>query len=88
MTTAHSPLSALRSQADRMAAVLKAASRGARIAHDPGGKLAAALQRESITFGVVMDDKVLKIEMPWELIRECTEAGIAEYIIKQMQRPQ
>ena len=46
--------------------------------------MAAALERPSITFGVVMDDKVLKIEMPWAAIRERSEAGLSEFILQHM----
>lgn len=85
MTTARSPLRALKAQADKMAAALKATERGeATFGDDVGGKIAASRARGSITFGVVMDDKVLKIEMSWATIRETSEAGISEYILKQM----
>lgn len=84
MTTAHSPLPQLKAQADRIASALKAAERGGAIALDTGNRIAAARARASITFAVVMDDKVLKIEMPWATIRETSEAGIAEYILNQM----
>lgn len=84
MTTARSPLPALKAQADKIAAQLKAASDGKSIAPDPAGKIASALARESITFAVVMDDKVLKIEMPWATIRETAEAGIADFILDRM----
>jgi hypothetical protein len=84
MTTSRSPLRVLKEQADRIAAALKAAERGEKIAADPGGKIAGARDRETVTFGVVMDDKFLKIEMPWTTVRETSEAGIAEYILKHM----
>lgn len=84
MTTAQSPLRVLRAQADKIAAKIKAAERGQSIAPDPTGKLKSARARETVTFGVVMDDKVLKIEMSWVTIRETSEAGIAEYILDQM----
>lgn len=84
MTTANSPLHRLKAQADNIATALKAAERGDKIAHDPGGKIAAARVKESVTFGVVMDDKILKIEMTWVTIRDTTEAGIAEFIVAQM----
>lgn len=48
-------------------------------------KIAAARDRESVRFGVVMDDKVLTIDMPWATIRETSTAGISEYILRQMQ---
>lgn len=84
MTTARSPLRILEAQADKIAQALKAADRGEQIAADLGGKIAAARARESVTFAVVMDDKVLKIEMTWATIRETSEVGIAEYILKHM----
>ncbi len=84
MTTARSPLRVLKQQARRIAAALKQASRGEKITNDPGRKIEAALSRSSVTFGVVMDDKILKFEMTWETIRETSERGIAEYILNQM----
>lgn len=84
MTTAHSPLHLLKAQADTIAAALKAAERGEKIARDPGGKIAAARAQDSVTFAVVMDDKILKIEMPWATIRTTSEMGIAAYILKQI----
>lgn len=84
MSTARSPLRKLRAEADNIAARLKALERGEVGTADPAGKVAAARARESITFGVVMDDKVLRIEMPWDTIRSLSEAGISEWILKQM----
>lgn len=84
MTAANSPHNKLKEQADRIATALKAAERGDTIAHDPGGKIAAARARDSVSFAVVMDDKIIKIEMPWSTIRETSVRGISEYIIEQM----
>ena len=84
MSTARSPLRKLRAEADNIAARLKALDRGDIGVPDPAGKVAAARERESITFGVVMDDKILKIKMSWATIREMSEAGISEYILKHM----
>ena len=84
MTTAHSPLRVLKAQAEHIAKLVKAIERGENPVEDRGGKLAAARGRESVTFGVVMDDKFIKIEMPWSTIRETSEVGIAEFILKQM----
>jgi hypothetical protein len=67
-----------------MATALKAVERGEQIAADPGGKIAAARARESVKFAVAMDDRILSIEMSWVTIRATSEAGIAEYILKQM----
>lgn len=84
MTTAQSPLRVLKAQADKIAATIKAVERGENTTDDVGGKIAAARGRESITFGVVMDDKIIKLEMPWTTIRATSEVGLAEYILKQM----
>lgn len=37
-----------------------------------------------LTFAVMMDDKILSIEMPWATIRETSERGISEYVLKHM----
>jgi hypothetical protein len=85
MTTAKSPLRKLKAQADNIATRLKALERGdLGGAADPAGKVAAARARASIQFAVVMDDKILKIDMPWETIRSLSEAGVSEYIVKHM----
>lgn len=78
MTTSKSPLRALQAQANKMAFALKAMQEG-RFAKPPG----AAVQKHVI-FGVVMDDKVLKIQMDWETIRDITEPSLAAYILRQM----
>lgn len=86
MTTAYSPLHVLKAQADKIAATIKAAERGEKIDVRFAEKIEAARGKESVTFGVVMDDKIITVEMPWVLIRETSEAGIAEYILDQMRR--
>ncbi len=85
MTTAGSPRRALKAQARGIVKSLKAAARGEKIANDPGGKIAAALKRDSFTFGVAMDDKVIRIEMPWTMIRETDSEALAEWMVAQMQ---
>lgn len=84
MSTSHSPLRQLQAEADRCAARLKAMARGEPVTNDPAGKIAAALQRPSITFGIVMDDKTLKIEMTWDAIRAHSEASLAAFILRHM----
>ncbi len=85
MTTKHSPLGALKAQADKIAVTLKAAERGDKIDARFAEKIEAARSKESFKVGIVMDDKVIVIEMPWATIRGTDEAGLAEWIIKQMQ---
>jgi hypothetical protein len=84
MTTARSPLRVLKAQADKIAVQLKRMADGHNDAPDPLGKLDAARARGSITFGIVMDDEVIQIEMAWAMIHDTSEVGIAEYILKQM----
>lgn len=79
MTTKHSPLSALKAQADKIAARLKVAGRVGFIEEiDP------ARAKESFKVGIVMDDKIITIDMPWTTIRATSEAALSEYILKQM----
>lgn len=85
MTTAQSPLRILKAQADKIAKALKAAERGEELFADPFSKIAAARrEKDNISFAVAMDDKILKIEIPWDLIRDTSESGISEYILKHM----
>jgi hypothetical protein len=84
MTTAHSPLRALKSQADKIAATIKAAERGETIDARFAEKIAAARAKDSFKVGIFMDDKVITIEMPWATIRASSEVGLAEYILNQM----
>ena len=85
MSTARSPLRKLKAEADKIAAQLKALERGEVNAPDPLGKVAAARAgKQALTFAVVMDDKILKIEMPWATIVSLSEAGISEWILKHM----
>jgi hypothetical protein len=84
MTTKRSPLSQLKAQADRIAATIKAAERGDKIDAPFARKIAEARTRESFKVGVVMDDKVITIDMPWTTIRCTTEAGLAEWVLDQM----
>jgi hypothetical protein len=84
VTTARSPLRQLKAQADKMAELLKKAWRGEPIDVQYAHKIAEARGREEIVFGVVMDDKVIQITMPWKLIEETSQAGLSEFILKQM----
>ena len=84
MTTSRSPLSALKSQADKIAATLKAFERGEKIDVRFAEKIEAARGKESFKVGIIMDDKVITIDMPWATMRGTSEVGLAEYILKQM----
>lgn len=84
MTTKHSPLSKLKAQADQIAARLKAFERGEPIDIRFAEKLEAARAKDSFKVGIVMDDKIITIEMPWATMRGTNEVGLAEYILNQM----
>lgn len=74
MTTKNSPVKALKAQAAKIAAHLKGNENGA-----------ASRVKPTFKAGVVMDDKVITIEMTWNLIRATEEAALAEYILGLMQ---
>ena len=84
MTTKHSPLHLLKAQADKIAAMIKAAERGERIGVRFAEKIAAARAKPSLKIGVVMDDKVFTLDLPWTTIRGTSEAGLAEYVVNLM----
>jgi hypothetical protein len=84
MTTSRSPLSQIKAQANKIAAMLKAAERGEKIDVRFAEKIDAARTKESVKFGIAMDDKFISIEMPWATIRSTSEAGLVEYIVNQM----
>ena len=71
MTTKNSPIEKLRAQADKIAATLKNAC-------------TQPQPKETCKAGVVMDDKILTIEMTWKTIRETSHAALAEYVLNQM----
>lgn len=84
MTTAQSPLRALKAQADSIAKTIKAAARGEPI--DPGfaRKLAEAKGRDAFVVGIVMDDKILQVTIQWSAIHDTSEVALAAYILKHM----
>lgn len=84
MTTSLSPLSAIKKQSDAIAKTLKQAERGEHVASDPTGKIAASIAAGLFQVGIVMDDKVITIDMPWATIREYSEVALSEYILKLM----
>lgn len=84
MTTKNSPLRLLKAQADKIAATLKAAERGDKIDARFAEKIVSARANGSFKVGIVMDDKVITIDMPWSTISGTTEVGLAEYILGQM----
>ena len=64
----------VRSQAANIAKILK----------DKERTEATASRKNDITFGVVMDDKVIKITMSWGIIKEYSKESLTEYILNQM----
>ena len=84
MTTAKSPLPVLRAQADRMARILKAVERGDQVPEDKSGKLAASRKSDHVKFAIAMDDKLLSVQMNWDVIATTSEAGISEFILDRM----
>lgn len=84
MSTSSSPAWKLKAEADKMARMLKSAWLGEKLPNDPLGKMAAARKTDRIKFALVMDDKILTIEMTWASIKEKSERQISEFIVEQM----
>lgn len=84
MTTKHSPFSVLKKQADTIAAMLAAFERGEPVNPQFAAGLVACRGKDSIKLGIAMDDKIITIAMPWTVIKGTSEAGMSEFILKQM----
>ena len=84
MTTKHSSPRRVTAEADKIAAMLKAAERGEFPDIRFAEKIAAARLNPAIKVGIVMDDKVLTPEIPWQTIRELSEADLSRWIVGQM----
>lgn len=85
MTTKDSPVATLKAQADRIAGILKKAERGERVEAIHPATLRAARLKVSFSVGIVMDDQVITLDIPWATIRETDAAGLSEWIVRQMQ---
>lgn len=85
MTTKNSPLHVLEAQAKHIARTIKEWEKGNPV--DPRFKasIEAAKGRDFLSVGVVMDDKTLKLDMPWAVIREHTRDELAAWILSHMQ---
>ena len=70
--------------ARKIAAKLKEFERGELPAGQFTKALAEARARDSFRAAIVMDDKIVTIEMPWSTVCSTDEAGLAEYILNQM----
>lgn len=84
MTTSLSPLRVLKAQSDSIAKTIKAAERGEPVHPDFAAKLKAALENPEFVVGIMMDDKFVKMTLPWAVIRESSEVALAAYILKYM----
>lgn len=84
MSTKNSSLSKLKAEADNIAKHLAAFERGDPVDPSFASKMQAARANPSVKFAIVMDDKIISIEMPWETIKSSGEVAMSEYILKQM----
>ena len=88
MTTKHSTLRVLKSQADLIAQTIMAAERGEPVSAQFAEKVAQARNRPSVKIGIAMDDKVITIDIPWERIKSSGEVALAEWILDLMREKQ
>lgn len=84
MTTKNSPLRVLKAQAREMAITLKAAERSDPVDTRLAEKIAASRESGVFKVGIVMDDKVITISIPWAVVSRCTTNALAEYILDLM----
>lgn len=84
MSTSQSPLRVLKAQADIIAKKLKAAERGEKIDTQFAKSIEMARKRDEFKCGIIMDDKVIVITIPWSIIRESGEVALAAWILKYM----
>ena len=85
-------MTTLKDQAATIAAALKRLEQGEPQVRDPHGlfineptsKIIAACSLSGVTFAVLMDEKMVTIEIPWVTIRDSSEKGIAEFVLRQM----
>lgn len=84
MTTAKSPPEKLRAQAHHIAETLKRSAIGEKVADDPAGKIPASKERGSLKAAIVMDDKIINIDVPWATIEAASIPELCEFIFEQM----
>lgn len=84
MTTSQSPRSAIKAQSDMIAKLLKAVERGEHPIEDVGGKIAASLASGKVKVGIVMDDKVVTMDMPWPTVKVTSEVALSDMIGRYM----
>jgi len=84
MSTSQSPRRKLKAEASKMARILKDVAAGKSVVEDVGGKLAASLARGTAKVAIMMDDKIIAIEMEWDAVRATGQIALAEVIFKKM----
>jgi len=88
MTTKHSSPLVLQGQADAIANIIKRAERGDKLPTNMraiAGRVQAAREsKNSLKVAVLMDDKNIILEMPWDVVAESSEAGLAQFVLKAM----
>lgn len=84
MTTSQSPLRVLKAQADYIAKSIKMAERGESVSADIAARIAEARSRQVLVVGVAMDDKIIKLTLPWAELCAASEVALAALILKRM----
>lgn len=64
--------------------MLKAVERGEHPVEDTSGKIAASLKTGRTKIGIVMDDRIVTMEMDWATIKATSELALSEFILKSM----
>ena len=74
----------IRTQAERIAQHLKDVTSGKTTVADPQGRIAKARETGIFTFAIAMDDKILKLSMPFEKIQLLNKELLTQHIFDLM----
>lgn len=75
MSTSNSPIEKLRTEARRMAVVMKDRNHP---------KVQQARKKDKFKTGIVMDDKIITLELSWIYIDGISEDDLVDYIVRLM----
>lgn len=88
MSTKNSPPHKLRAEANKIAKILTDAARGKFVNSQMRREYEAAKAKGTFRAGIVMDDKIITIDIPTADLPNYTRKGLAEYIFNQMAETQ
>lgn len=85
MTTSSSPIQKIKAEATKIAQTLKQAERGQYPNQTFRQRIEESKLRGIFVVGIAMDDKIIKVEIPWDTIKATPEKELTTYIVDLMQ---